>query len=215
LVAMINQNTRQKLKNVFTFTNLLLVAVSAVRSQPQRSESSPQVRNGTYKSSLLGIELIAPVGWYSPTTDELAPAMKAGREDAKIATSGGNVRDEGILNFAVFKKPVGSTENSAFSLATTKQTSELHTAKMIADATREGFSRHPDYRILGGVSTERIADRDFAVLEMGIDSFPKQRVRIYMVREKEFLISFTLSYWDQDDLRVMLNTLHTIKFNRK
>jgi hypothetical protein len=193
---------------------VLFVAVSAASAQTRPETLSDGLKNGTYRNSILGIELKVPEGWHSPTTDELEPAMKAGKEDAKVMTSKG-VRDEGNLDFAVMKKPAGSTENSVFGLATAKQPSELYTATMIAEATKDGFSRHPDYKSLGKVSTERIGGRDFAMVEMGINPFPKQRMRFYIVREKEFAITIVLTYWNAEDLAEMMNSLRSIKFSRK
>ncbi len=193
---------------------VLIVAVSAASAQTRPETLSDGLKNGTYRNSMLGIELTVPAGWHSPTTDELEAAMKAGKEDAKVMTSKG-VRDEGILDFIVMKKPAGSTENSVFGFATTKQPSERYTAIMIAEATKDGFSRHPDFKSLGKVSAERIGGRDFAMVEMGINPFPKQRIRFYIVREKEFSITIMLTYWDAEDLAIMLNSLRSVKFSRR
>lgn len=170
-----------------------------------------------YSNKALGFSFKVPPKWLVPTRDQLTKYTERGNKE--FVTGDPNL-DKKVgrpdkIEFAISKKKVDEPENPVMGYGLTKQASTSITAKMIAVVTRDYFLKVPSFRLIKDISVEPLGTREFVTFEIGFDNGSKQKVRTYMTMVGEYTITFALTYWDDKDLKVMLDSLNTIKFQSK
>ena len=194
---------------------IVFICCGSIVGQNDNEEDIVGIFQGElYSNHVLGFSFKVPSKWYVPTKDQI----KKYEEIVKNELQTGNPKFDkkggryDKIEFAISKKKIDEPENSVLGYAVTKQPSSSITAKMVAEATKDHFLKISDFKLIKDISTERHGNRDFTTFEMGLHSFPKQRVRTYMMMQDVYLITFILTYCDEDSLKVMMDSLNTIKF---
>ncbi len=167
-----------------------------------------------YVNHSIGFKFHIPKDWHVLTPEEMAKAVKAGHEDILKSNEKSQAQQAKIerVEFVVSKKKYGATENSVLGYSLTKQPNASISALKVADAVKTVFLKNPDFKLELDLLTERLGNRDFAMFELGVKSFPKQRVRIYVTMVGNFALTIAATYWDDKNFKVISKSLNTIEF---
>ncbi len=201
-----------RISSIFCIAILVLLSVGTF-AQQRTTNIRGMVQDGIYKNQVLGFEIRIPAGWYVASPEEQDVLLEAGHRDAKSAGVRGT-NDE-LINFVISKKPLGATENSVIGLGLNKQSSERITAKMIAEATKLQFLSIPSYSLSDDISYVIIGSHQFAAFNLAVN--PKtstQRVQPSITMVKNYSLTFALTYTDSNDLKLMREAMHTVKFEK-
>ncbi|HRI04893.1 MAG TPA: hypothetical protein PLL77_14235 [Pyrinomonadaceae bacterium] len=191
-------------KGLIVSIGVILLFCGTSFAQTTNDESIVGTFNGEeYSNEALGFTFKTPLKWYLPTKDQITKYI--GKEVNKYEK----------IEFVISKKKIDAPENTVLGYSLMKQPSSQITARMVAESTKVYFLKNPDFRLTKDIATERLGGREFVTFEMGFISFPKQSVRIYMIMSDVYLITFALTYWDNDGLKEMMDSLNTIKFQSK
>lgn len=169
-----------------------------------------------YSNKALGFSFKAPPKWFVPSEDQLKKYVELGKAeyrtgDPRLDNKVGNDKVE----FAITKKKIDSTENPILGYGLTKQGSSEITANMVATAARDYFIKVPTFKLNKDISKEKLGNREFVTFELGFDTGSKQKVRTYMTMVEQYTLTFVLTYWEDADLKLMVDSLDTIKFRNK
>jgi hypothetical protein len=196
----------------------LLMACGVAMGQSHEGDTvAGTFLNGHYTNRSLGFSFRAPAKWITPDKEQFSKYVKEGTatyRTGKPSLDNAAGRHEKI-EFVISEKAMGETENAVLGYSLTKQQNLSFTPKMIAEATRAYFLQVPAYTNLRDISVERLGNRDFMTFEAGVVDFPKQRVRMYFTRIDEYALTFALTYWSDKELKIMLDSLNSIKFDRQ
>lgn len=202
--------------------HLLFLCVSTFGQNQDRVGIEGVFQDGVYKNEALGFELTIPAKWHVAEKEERDAAADAGRKEFKTGNKAADAvidksKNTESLTMMVSKKPVGAIQNAAFGFSLTKEPSELVTPKMVAEGSKSVFLASPKITLVKDVSIVNISGHQFATFDMDIDSaMGKQHLRVFTAMVKQYALTFALTYWDNDDdLRVMEDSLKTIKFTQK
>ena len=202
----------KRISLIFCIAILLSLSVGTF-AQQRPANIKGTVQDGIYKNQVLGFEVRIPAGWYVASPEEQDAVLEAGQRDAKAA--GVRVTNDDVINFVISKKPLGATENPVIGLGLNKQSSELITPKMIAEATKLQFLSIPSYSLSDDISYVTISNHQFATFNLAVD--PKtstQHVQSYITMVKNYSLAFVFTYMNSDDLKLMRDAMKTIKFEK-
>lgn len=199
---------------------LLIVAVFFVlvpgSAQEVSNENIVGVFEGeVYSNSALRFTFKVPVKWFVPSKEQLDKYVSSGRAEFRTGDPRLDQRVGGDkIEFAISKKKVDSRENAVIGYSLMKQPRGV-TATMVAAATKDYFLKVPTFKLNKDISKETLGNREFVTFEMGFDNGIKQRVRTYMTMVDDYVITFVLTFWEDEDFRIMLDSLNSIRFSQK
>lgn len=204
----------------FVITPLLLVflshAVSAQSANDPNVELLGEVKQGKYQNAVFGFEFNVPSGWFvaSPgDEDAIRRFIKEGAKDYKIPKSVMAVPES--ISLMVTRDAIGTIKNAVLGFSVTKQPSSKITATMIAGATKPLFVGKNGTTLNKDITSEMIGGKSFATFDLQVEStLGKQYVRVYITMIGENAITFALTYWEDDDRKLLESSIRSIRFTK-
>lgn len=206
-------------KKIIVFSTALLFSVFLscfASAQVTTVEPLGEVRGGKYLNPVFGFEFDVPSGWYvagADDADTIKRYVREGERDYKVR-SRGNTSAENI-SLMISRDTLGSSKNTAIGFSVIRQPSEKITAAMIAEATKPLFVGRNGTTLEKDTTNEMIGGKSFATFDLlVVSTLGRQYVRVYTTMIGLNTITFVLTYWGEDDRRLLEKSVRSIRFTK-
>jgi len=216
-------------KNVTKGLIILLIFITALSAGCQKTVkvTMGEISGNTYTNDYFGVTLDLPAGWTILDDETKKLVMGVGSE----MMSGGDSAKQKQLDLAqqktlpllfAFKFPLNYTSGpNPNIICMAEQISKLHvligikTSQDYLEAMKTELSGAPiEYTFADDIYTEQIDGRTFSVLEAMLDTGIKVYQKYYaaLVDEDRYVLSFVVSYSNEEEQTELANVLRTVRF---
>lgn len=179
-------------------------------------------KGNVYKNASLKFSLTLPEGWTEISKDDSDVIKENVRENTRAKTKAGNATLNRSLNNTKilfnYLYTGGGVENVASFIAGTETNPNPPRATMrqIAEVSQRTFVKELGYQAIAPIKNETVGGAVFQVLHLkkinDADELLFQKV--YMRKIGSQILSFALTYKSVDELKVMEDSMKTLKFTR-
>lgn len=208
-----------KVKTYFIGLLFLMAILADCSYGKSKNFDYGKVENGKYVNSYFGMEMSIPENWIVMSQENFDEAAKLGEklitgDDKRLqaAVKVSEVRTANLL--LVSEKEYGSANNISISIVS--ENIKLFSGLIkngndyLAQAAKLLEQSQLQYKVDYNFTTEIINNQEFSVMN-GI-MFDSIYQKIYVILKNDFAITFTITYFDDEQKEFLENVMNTVKF---
>jgi len=210
-----------KLRFLLQIFVVLVVATFSSSAQTATPDLLGTFDGGRYTNKVLKFGITIPDGWLIAETEERKALTKVGSEAIKTGNRQADLllaegQNKEIILVFVTEKPLGSINNGAFGMSTTKLPVKGYTPKFLTETFKSTLLANPKNRLVKDVSIETIGGRTWGNVLIDLDFLGQIVHTNYFVTViGDYALVATMSYQDSRHLNIMDAALRGIKFSEK
>ncbi|MBC7797498.1 MAG: hypothetical protein H7Z37_11550 [Pyrinomonadaceae bacterium] len=198
-----------------------------VEAKPKPKGLNGTVKNGVYRNDFFGFTLKTPESWQIANADEQLYAKEASKTVMQNSNATNNAMVEKNVDNANFllmmtKEPLGIPENTSFVIGAEPyayQNDEREIAKISMKSLIDKYNKSAvvkQAKVVRDVFETKIGGKSLTGFEIEAQvQNSKLRQRLYILKQKGYLISFIAGYSKESDSTEIDKILKTIVFNAK
>jgi len=196
------------------FAAIALVGLFAARAVS--AQDNAERVDGVYRSDAFGFSITMPSKWYSLPAPG-APAVRCAEEELRTGDRKLDPTKELFVQKCVFllgRYPAGTVGNPSFVAVLNWQDNGVVLAPMVSSSIKSFYLAKPASKLTDDVHDETFGGGKFSVVGVSYEdpSVGTMHVRAYTTMIRDFSLSITMQYMNDEDLAAMKASLSTIKF---